>query len=255
VSDRDLYRLLGVRRFATMEEIRASYRRLARELHPDVNPDDQTGEARFKQVTAAYRILSRSERRALYDEFGLQAFAPGFDADAQRHRSAGGSVSPRPRSTSVHGVIELSFVQAARGGELELAIPSWGGRLRVRIPPATADGQLVRVPGRWSLRRWAKTELVLRARVAPHPLVRRRGLDLHVRVAVPLDEAFCGAKIRVPTPLGRVRVNVPPGSETGTRLRVAGKGLRRGTRSGDLFILLQVVLPDDPPPARPQQLR
>ncbi len=294
---KDPYELLGVARDADLDTLRKSYRKLARQYHPDVNPGDSDAEERFKEISVAYDILSDPERRRNYDEFGEIALEVGFDAeearkrrDAFRTRFGGGA---RPEATEgeefhfgdiddllgqffsgrttgpggargtagmrfggadLHAELELDFVDAARGGEKRLTLgrPTAGGgqapeTVTVRIPPGVDEGGRLRVPGKGApgVGGGPPGDLWVQLRVRPHPIFRREGRDLSLDVPVHVREAMLGAKVEVPTLEGRVTLTVPPGTSSGTRLRLRGKGIPdpAGGPPGDLFACIQIRVP------------
>jgi len=282
MSDEDLYGVLGVARDADADAIRTAYRRLAREHHPDVNPGDASAEDRFKSISAAYHVLSDPEKRKLYDEFGRAGLADGFDPEQARayrrwaegarrspyHESFGagpggdaGDVDveellssffgerrrgPR-RGRDARGDVEVSFLDAVRGGEVSIELPGQG-RLRVRIPAGADDGTRIRLAGKGEPGRdgGGPGDLVLSLHVAKHPLYQRDGDDLSYDLPVTIPELVLGARVDAPTPDGVVSLEVPAGSANGRRLRLRGKGAaKRGTSErGDLTVRLVAVLPE-----------
>lgn len=302
MAERDLYAELGVPRGASKEEIKKAYRKLARELHPDRNPNDPKAEERFKRVSYANDVLSDDRKRALYDEFGEVALREGFDAEAARamknararggfgggfgfeeifggagrgRRSGfggtledlfGGNIEDLfgrgmggfgrattgpvggPKAPDQESEITISFDEAMTGTEKELTIYEAGSarRIRVRIPAGVSDGGKVRLRGQ-GLRQpgFEQGDLVLTVHVESHPLFRREGDDLHLDLPVTVLEAWKGTTIKLPTPAGEVALKVPAHSQTGNKLRLRGKGApKRGGGHGDLFVHIQVRLPD-----------
>lgn len=268
MDEQDLYATLGVDRKAGEDEIRKAYRRLARRYHPDVNPNDQTAEERFKEISFAYDVLSDPEKRARYDEFGVQGLQPGFDpeqARAYKRWSEGARRSPSheafgaeevdldellgrlgglgglggarrgwrsvPRQgRDVHAEVAVDFLDAVLGREVRLEVPG-RGTLRVRIPAGAAEGARVRLAGQGEpgAEGAPPGDLYLTLRVRPHPFFRREGDDLALDLPVALPELVLGASIEVPTPDGVATVKVPPHARPGQRLRLRGKGAgRRG---------------------------
>ncbi|MCB9760660.1 MAG: J domain-containing protein [Alphaproteobacteria bacterium] len=272
-----LYQTLGVTREASAKEIKRAFRKLAQQYHPDKNPDDPEAEARFKEVSQAYEVLSDPEKRKLYDTFGDAATRPGFDADAARAAQAwqadgggfggGGFVDlndllsglfggrpPGPRAGGprpghdVRAQVSLDFRTAAQGGQVELTQPD-GTSLKVRVPAGVGDGETIRLRGQGAPGRGGPPgDLLLEVRVRPDPVFTREGNDLHVRVPVTIGQALRGASLPVPSLDGEVRLKVPPGSQSGARLRLRGKGVRRGRgEPGDLYVTLDVRLPQVDP--------
>jgi curved DNA-binding protein len=284
-GNKDLYAILGVARGASEDEIKKSYRKLARKHHPDVNPNDPKAEDRFKEVAFAYDVLSDKEKRARYDEFGVQGLSEGFDPDKARayarwseqarqspfHETftsdvnledliadffggggAGGARRTRGpgRGRDAEGQLAIDFLEAVRGGEVRFQL---GGKtLRVRIPPGAEEGSRIRVAGQGEpgAKGGPPGNLYLTLSVRPHPFFTRKGDDLWLDLPVTLPELVLGAEIEVPTPDEPVRMKIPPRSQSGRVLRVRGKGAgkRGSTERGDLYVRLVAQLPDAPDP-------
>jgi curved DNA-binding protein len=302
MAKRKLYDVLGVPRDATDQQIRKSFRDLARKYHPDRNPGDKQAEERFKEVNRASEVLLNKEKRALYDEFGEIGLREGFDAAAYRDWNArrtaqgpgfgasggqgfggledifeqirrgsgqradggaggftdffssdmfGGAARRGGRGRSAAAAepsvatadIEIEWMEAVLGTQKELSIQAPGDEdarsIRVRIPAGVRDGGQVRLRGQGP----DGGDIVLRIHVKQHPLYRRTEDDLELTLPVTAGEAFHGAKVQVPTPYGAVQLRVPKGVRGGSRLRLKGKGVRRGDKAGDLFVDIQIVLP------------
>lgn len=291
--EKDLYQLLGVSRQASHDEIKKSYRRLARQYHPDVNPDDPAAEEKFKQISAAFDVLGDEEKRKLYDEFGLDGLREGFNPEQARqyqrwqsqaggfgggrrvYRTGGGGASFQdifgdifggrsPFDTSeftdfggfqapikgrdLTATLELDFVRSIEGGQMELTI---GGQpLKVRVPAGVRDGERLRLKGKGSpapqtpYGEGQPGDLLLEIKVQPHPFVRREELDLYLEVPITMAEAVEGTQVTVPTPWGEYKVTVPEGVHSGAKLRLKGKGVRRGKQQGDFFVILDIRSPD-----------
>ena len=274
MAERDLYDVLGISRSATPEELKKTYRRLAKKYHPDVNPGNKQAEEKFKEVTAAFDVLSDPKRRKLYDEFGPDALRTGFDekkADAYRQwrRQGASRGGPSPfdfgslfgdlfgagrgqrgdipsAGASVEAEVEVDLRDAVLGGERDIRLE--GRTLRVKIPPGVADGSQIRLAGQGvpGGHGGPPGDLFLKVKLREHPLVRREGKDLFIDLPVTVPEAVNGAEVILPTFEGPVRLRVPPGSQSGTRLRLRGKGLPdlKGGGRGDLHAVVQVVLPE-----------
>jgi curved DNA-binding protein len=273
-----LYDILGVAKGASADDIRKAYRTLARKHHPDVNPGDAKAEDTFKKVSAAYDVLSDADKRKAYDEFGAESLRGGFDPEQARaykqwqgrRRAAGqppvgervdfdvGDLGDlfgfgrRPRGPrkghDVRGTVELDFEQAIRGTEVQLQIATDAGPRTVtaRIPPGADTGSTLRLSGQGGpgIAGGPAGDVVIETVVRPHKLMRRDGLNLSLPVPVTLAEAYDGASIEVPTFDGPVTVKVPAGSQQGQKLRLRGKGVKRGKERGDLFVELEVKLPE-----------
>jgi DnaJ-class molecular chaperone len=265
----NLYTTLGVKRDASIEDIRKAYRKLAKKHHPDINPGNKAAEDRFKAVSAAYEVLSDPKKRAEYDEFGDAALQTGFDpgkareyAQWQERRAAGGGFGDAgpiefdfaelfnrrrgpTRGQDIHATFQMDLRQAVEGSEVSVDVPEQG-TVRVRIPPGAETGSVIRLPGKGApgVRGGTPGDLVIETEVRPHPVLRRDGLDLHLTLPVTLDEAYNGASVDVPTFEGTVVLKIPPRSQNHARLRLRGKGIERKSTRGDLFVELDVRMPD-----------
>jgi DnaJ-class molecular chaperone len=268
---RDPYAVLGVARDASEDDIKKAYRRLAKKFHPDLSPGNRANEQQFKEVTAAYDLLSDAAKRARFDRGEIDAAGGdrgnGFRTDGARayRRAAGTSFSfeeiiaellGRGRDAGPAGGAEpesgpaqklrLGFVEAALGGKRRITLA--GGReVEVTVPAGIATGQTLRLrQGR--LRGWASEEILLEIAVEPHPHFHRKGNDIHIELPVTLTEAVLGATVPVPTLRGSAAVKVPRGSNSGSTLRLKGRGIAADGKAGDQYIKLRVVLPDPPDP-------
>jgi curved DNA-binding protein len=302
MAEEDFYKILGVSRDADEKTIKKAYRKIARDNHPDLNPDDEEAEERFKRASVAFEVLSDSEKRSLYDEFGMAGLREGFDAEQARkyqqwQSQAGGRRPPgggqrfywssggggggggpefqdifgsvfggrSPFDTSdysdfggfytgplkgrdVEAALTLDFMTAVKGGELELRVD--GKTIKVRIPAGADEGDKLRLKGKGSpapegAPKGSKAgDLLLSIHVKPHDLLERDGLDLYLDVPVTVSEAVLGAKIAVPTPHGDFNVTVPSGVNSGSKLRLKGKGVHRGKKEGDFYAVIQIQPPD-----------
>lgn len=279
---KDYYEILGVKRDASEDDIKKAYRKLARKYHPDVSKDP-AGEEKFKDVSEAYKTLKDPEARAAYDNLGKHRpgedfrpppdWGPGMgdgsfsyeDVDLSDLFAAFGGRGRRRGSIPIPGQdfevnAPITIEEAWRGTELELnlSVPELddkGGVRRVplvfkaRIPKGVTDGEKLRLPGKGGkgLNGGPNGNLYLNILFKPHPLFRAVGHDLYLDLPLAPWEAALGASIEVPTPAGSVRLKIPPGTNSGRKLRLSGRGLpRRGEGAGDLFAIAQIVVPDAP---------
>ncbi len=282
----DPYAALGVKRDASQDEIRRAYRKLARKHHPDLNPGDKAAEETFKRVASAHDLLSDPEKRARFDRGEIDAsgqerpqqrywrdfaeaggpqgqpsdagFADMADADEilaelfgrRPGRGArGGGI--RMRGADLHGRLSLDFLEAVNGAKKRVTLPE-GETVDVTVPPGTRDGQVLRLRGKGApgLGGGPAGDLLVEVQVGAHRHYSRKGDDILLDLPVTLPEAVLGGRIEVPTPAGAVMVNVPKGSNTGTVLRLKGRGVPRADGGrGDAYVTLRIVLPDQPDPA------
>lgn len=247
VQIRDPYEVLGVARGAGREEIQRAYRRLARRHHPDVSTEPGA-EERFKEITAAYRVLADPKRRREYDARPgrPQRYHGGIDVDL----ASGLFRQPAARGADARAELTIGVETAYSGGRRRVTLPGPAGRPRqydVDVPPGVVDGERIRLRGQGApgARGGPPGDLYLVVRLAPHPRFRVFGRDVMVEVPISPWEAALGAVVPVGTPGGDVRLDVPAGSSSGRRLRLRGQGLPnpRGP-AGDLFAEVRIVVPE-----------
>jgi len=271
------YELLGVKPDASADEIRKAYRKLAKQFHPDINPGKPEAEATFKEISAAYDLLSDSDKRARYDrgeidETGaerpprgyyrsqaegaqgwryqpegemdlsdLEDLFAAFGSAGRRRRGEAGA-GFRARGADRHFTLTVDFVTAATGGKqrLSLAPEEW---LDVTIPAGVEDGQVLRLRGKGGPGFGGGTsgDALIEVHVAAHPLFRRDGDNVLLELPVSLAEAVLGARVSVPTVTGPVTMTIPKGSDTGRQLRLRGKGIQKKS-PGDEIVTLKVFI-------------
>jgi DnaJ-class molecular chaperone len=274
----DPYVTLGVKRDASQADIQKAYRRLAKKLHPDLNPGNKKAEEEFKNVSAAYDLLADAGKRARFDRGEIDAsgaerpqqryyrdFAEGahpYASDAGYADFAGaddilseifgrgGGANLRMRGQDAHYRLELDFLDAVNGGKQQLTLPD-KSVLDVTIPPGTRDGQVLRLRGKGHLGLGGGPpgDALIEVTVRPHPIFTRKGDDIYLDLPIPLRDAVLGGKVQVPTPSGPVTMTIPKWANTGRVLRLKGKGVPRhdGGR-GDEHVTLKVMLPELPDP-------
>jgi DnaJ-class molecular chaperone len=275
----DLYATLGVSRDASQDDIKRAYRRLAKEMHPDLNPDKPDVAERFKEVTAAYDILSDPERRGRYDRDEIDAtgqerpqyqyyrdFAEdpaagryytreGFGGEEELHdffeglfggRGRGGGFRTRGRGADVSYTLPIDFLEAARGAKKRVTMPD-GRTIDLTIPPGVNDRQTLRLKGQGmpGFEGGMPGDAYVELHVQPHAYFERKDHNIHMNLPVSLPEAVLGGRIEVPTIDGPVTMTVPRGANTGTTLRLRGRGVvdQKSGQRGDQYVRLQVTLP------------
>jgi DnaJ-class molecular chaperone len=270
------YEVLGVKPDASADDIRKSYRKLAKQFHPDLNPGKPEAEARFKSISAAYDLLSDPEKRGRYDrgeidesgaerprysyrphaqgaggrkyqpegEINLEDLEDLFAAFGSRGRGrTGRGEGFSARGMDRHYTLTVELPEAATGAKkrLSLAPEQW---LDVTIPAGLQDGQILRLRGKGDpgFGKAPAGDALIEVHVAPHPLFRRDGDNILVELPVSLAEAVLGGRVSVPTVAGAVMMTVPKGSDTGTQLRLRGRGVQRKGHEGDQIVTLKVVI-------------
>lgn len=280
---KDPYTVLGVAKDADTAQIKSAYRKLAKELHPDVNPGDSIVEQRFKEVTAAYKLLSDPETKGQYDRGEINADgSPNRGFGARQRAGAGGGFggfggggfggfepedvedffgdifgrqkqrqrnrTVRMRGKDVNYTITVTFEEAALGVKRRVKLYD-GSHVDVDVPAGTSDGQSLRLRGKGmpGMGGAEAGDAFVEIQVQPHKFFERDGNDIFLELPVTITEALLGARVTVPTIHGSVSVKIPAGSNTGTSLRLNGKGVggRKGG-PGDQYVQLKVMLPDRP---------
>ena len=336
---RDYYEVLGIQRGAGDDEIKKSFRVLAKKYHPDVNPGNAEAEARFKEINEAYEVLSDGDKKAKYDQFGHAGVDPNFGAGSYGGGfggmdfdlgdlfgsifGGGGSSQARNRNAPrkgerIRASASVSFEEAAFGCEKEVSVsrieacddcegsgcragttaekctncrgtgtvttqqrtpfgvmqstaecPHCGGKgkiihqpcekcrgaglvrrnkkLKVAIPSGIDDGQTISMRGQGNegVNGGGAGDLYITVSVRPHELFAREGTSVYFGMPVSFAQAALGAEVEVPTLDGKVKYNIPEGTQTGTVFRLKGKGIPnlRGSGRGDQYVTVNVTVP------------
>lgn len=274
------YDVLGVSSSASAAEIQKAYRKLAKKLHPDLNPGDKAAEEKFKEAASAYDLLGDADKRKRFDNGEIDAtgaerpqhhfYRDYADAGDQHAYTSGAGFADfmdsegafadllrrgqraraNRRGEDLQYRLPIEFVESISGATKRITLPD-GGTLEVRIPPGLVDGQVLRLKGKGApgAGKGGPGDALIEVEVMPDRRFTRDGDNILLEVPISLTEAVLGSQIRVPTPTGDVTMAVPKGSNTGTTLRLRGKGaLRRGGSAGDELVKLTIVLPKSPDP-------
>ncbi len=275
--EKDYYATLGVSKNASDKEIKKAYRKLAREFHPDNNPDDAVAEARFKEVNEAYDTLSDEDEHKEYDHVREMGYFVGDQVGHQQYVRVedlfGGGAGPgggggfqdllgglgdlfgqdaryqQPRPMAGRDLqtdLSLTFHDALAGSTKTIGVD--GRTVKVKVPQGIPDGTKVRLQGKGEpgSNGGPAGDLFVRVHVAAHPIFGRSGKrDLTIHVPVTFAEAALGAVIQIPTLDGTTKIRVPPGTQGGTKMKVSGKGVETSNGSGDLVVTIEVTVPTD----------
>lgn len=283
---RDYYRTLGVPRNATEKEIKRAYRDLARRYHPDLNPGDKDAENRFKEINEAYEVLSDRDKRARYDQLGPNwQRSVGFDwgrwasSGSSNRRSSrvqydsegsgsifsdffnavfgdgGRSSHTRSQKKPIRGrdvevTVTISLEEAYRGTTRKISNGDRRHQFTAHIPPGARDGTKVRfaAQGKSGFAGGEHGDLYIIVAVDEHPIFERDGDDLYMDLKVDLFTAVLGGEIRVPVLNGDIMLRIPPGTQSGQRIRLQDKGmpyLRNPNQRGDLYVRPLIQIPTE----------
>jgi molecular chaperone DnaJ len=264
--EKDFYKTLGVDKKAGADEIKKKYRALARDLHPDKTKGDAAKEDKFKAVSEAYEILSDDKKRAEYDEarslyerggFRPPQGGPGADfsdmfgggnpQDIFANLFGGGARRGPRKGQDLQTEATISFRESVFGTTLDLRLATDRGlaqNISARVPVGVNDGAKIRVKGKGAAGEAGPGDLFILLTVKPHPIFSRAGENLTLNLPVTFTEAALGADIKVPTLSGDdVTVRIAPGTSNGRTLRVKGRGIVKGSTTGDLLVTIQVQVP------------
>ncbi len=258
--EKDFYKVLGIDKKAAADEIKKKYRALARDLHPDKTKGDAAKEEKFKAVSEAYEILSDAKKRAEYDEARSLFERGGFQGGDFHDVFGGGNpqdifanlfgnaVRRGPRKgQDLQTEATITFRESVFGTTLDLRLATDRGQaqnISARVPTGVSDGAKIRVKGKGAQGEAGPGDLFIQLHVKPHPIFSRKGENLTITLPVTFAEAALGADIKVPTLAGDdVTVRIAPGTPNGRTLRVKGRGITKGSTTGDLLVTVEVQVP------------
>ena len=266
---KSLYETLGVSENASADEIKKAYRKLARKYHPDINKDESAVD-KFKEINAAYEVLSDDEKKAQYDQFGDQMFGgqnfhdfasgqgAGVDLDEILRQMFGGGGGFSGGFGGAQGGfggfggpdldmqarITIPFMVSVTGGKHHVSANNQS--FDIKIPAGIKSGETMRVRGKGKQYQGQTGDLLIQVEVANSDEYERKGDNLYKTFDVPLKEALFGGKIAIQTPEKEVSLKVPKNTKNGQKFRLKGKGVpdRKTAMKGDLYLIANVVLPD-----------
>jgi curved DNA-binding protein len=266
---KSLYETLGVGESASADEIKKAYRKLARKYHPDINKDPEAQET-FKEINAAYEVLSDSEKKSQYDQFGDQMFGGqnfhdfaqgqganvdldeilrqmfggggGFSSSGGFGGFGGGFGMP---DLDVQSRITVPFQTSIVGGKHQVTTGD-GEKFDIKIPAGIKTGETLRVRGKGKSHQGQRGDLMIRVEVAPSTEYERKGNELYKEIDIPLKLALFGGKVTVDTPHKEVTLKVPKNTKNGQKFRLKEKGFpdRKSGVTGHMYLIANVVLPD-----------
>jgi len=266
---KSLYETLGVSENASADEIKKAYRKLARKYHPDINKDESAVD-KFKEINAAYEVLSDDAKKAQYDQFGDQMFGGqnfhdfaqgqggGVDLDEILRQMFGGSGGAQGGFGGFGGFgggfggpdldmqarITVPFMVSVTGGKHN--VTANGQSFDIKIPAGIKSGETMRVRGKGKQYQGQAGDLLIQVEIASSDEYERKGDNLYKTFDVPLKDALFGGKISIETPEKEVSLKVPQNTKNGQKFRLKGKGVpdRKTAMKGDLYLVANVVLPD-----------
>jgi len=294
VQKQDYYKILGVPKSASEEDLKKAYRKLAFEYHPDRNQGNAEAERKFKEISEAYAVLKDQKTRKQYDQFG-HAGGPqgggfdfsgfdfsdifkdlggmggfqyrtsssggfsgsGFDdiiaemfgttSGKRRRRTPGG---PKVKGENLTASMSIGFMEAVKGftTKIELSTPMGVKHISVKVPPGADTGKKIRLRGKGQPSPFGGPpgDVLIELTVMPHSRFKRDGLDILLDVPISVSEAILGAKISVPTIDGKATLTIPPGTSSGQKLRLRGKGVNsQNGKTGDQIVIAKVVVPGE----------
>ncbi|EAI7253012.1 J domain-containing protein [Campylobacter lari] len=269
-----LYETLGVSQNASADEIKKAYRKLARQYHPDINKE-AGAEEKFKEINAAYEILSDEKKRAQYDKYGDSMFggqsfhdfsrnAGGADindilnnifgggfggfgrgfSSSNNFRSGFGGFGGFEEDLDLQASVKIPFEKGILGGEHTININN--EQVKIKIPHGIKDGEKLRIRGKGKNFQGQKGDLILKVELEKSDEYERDDDDLYKKVEISLKTALFGDKISVHTPRKEVKITIPPNSKNNQKIRLKGYGVqnRKTDLYGDMYLILNVKIPN-----------
>jgi curved DNA-binding protein len=270
----DYYKILGVDKNATDDDIKKAYRKLARKLHPDLNPNDKEAHQKFQQINEANEVLSDPEKRKKYDQYGKEwQHADQFEQQRQSQRQSrnkGDQFFSGDDDSDFSSFFESMFGRTGRSSqtkfrgqdynaELKLTLPEImatrqqtltidGKNIRITIPAGIENGQVIKLKGYGApgINGGPAGDLYITFIIPVHPVFKRSGNDLVISVSLDLYTALLGGETTIDTLDGKVKLKVAPETQNGARIRLKGKGVpvyKKENERGDLYVTYEIKLP------------
>ena len=285
ILKRDYYEVLGVNKNADAATIKKAYRKLAKKYHPDSNEGNASAAEHFKEVNEAYDVLSDEKKRKLYDQFGHAAFEEGAgnygNAQGSPFGSGFGGEQRNPfggfgsngtggfggsyssKGEDLHAEVTVSFDEAAFGGKKVIRLQSSNGGVQnyeVNIPAGIESGKSIRLKGKGypGVGGGEAGDLLLKINVQDKPGYKREGRDVYTTVNIPFTTAVFGGEAKVHTIYGDVLCNIKPGTQSGTKIRLRGKGIvamNNPSVHGDEYATVQIEVPTNLTPEARRKLK
>jgi curved DNA-binding protein len=270
----DYYKILGIPKTASEEDIKKAYRKLARKLHPDLNPKDKEANRKFQQINEANEVLSDPEKRKKYDQYGenwehaeqfekakqsgagerrsrrteesFSDFGDGHYSDFFEQMFGSGARSTKFRGQDYQAELHLSLRDAAKTHSQTLTVNE--KNIRITIPAGVEDGQVIRLKnhGAPGANDGPNGDLYITFRIAPDPIFKRLSSDLYITLNLDLYTAVLGGDVTVDTLEGKIKLKVKPETQNGEKSRLKGKGFpvyKQDGEFGDLFVTYQILIP------------
>ncbi len=274
---KDYFKVLGVSRNATDEEIKSAFRKLAKKSHPDLHPNDETAESEFKEINEAYEILSDENKKKSYDQFlnywfknrdgkfkdydrvnndehfdqylnfddFLSDLIGRFSEVGQEiYSNISSDKNAKSLNLDAEFNLQISFFEALNGAKKNLLVNN--ERIEVKIPKGIATGSIIRIKNMGNIQsgKGKRGDLLIEISIKSHPIWKVKGLDVYADLPISLDELALGSNISVASPRGDTFISIPSGSLSEQTIRLEGQGLHNLDTQGDLFFNLKLKLPE-----------
>ena len=275
---KDYFKILGISRNATDQEIKSAFRKLARQFHPDLHPHDEKAESEFKEINEAYEILSDEDKKNSYEEYlsywfkNIDGKSRDFDRENNDRRfdeylnfddflsdligrfsevgqEIYSNISSDNNSQSLNldakFNLQISFFEALNGAKKNLLVND--ERIEVKIPEGIETGSTIRISNKGNIQsgKGKRGDLLIEITIKSHPIWKVKGLDIYADLPVSLDELALGTNITVVSPRGETYLAIPSGSLPEQQIRLEGQGLHNLDTQGDLFFILKLKLPEN----------